>query len=109
MDSLLGVSTRDLGVRFNLVGFLPTALLAFFLSAALLSGGPAGAPDLGSLEAHLRRSSPLQAVLFAVAVLVLALVLQPLQLSLVRLLEGYWPRAGVLRIPADRGCDRHRR
>ena len=109
MDSLLGGSIRDLGVRFNLVGFLPTALLALFLSAALLSGAPASGPDLGSLEAHLRRSSPLQAVLFTVAVLALALVLQPLQLSLVRLLEGYWGRAGVLRIPADRGCDRHRR
>ena len=36
MDSLLGGSIRDLGVRFNLVGFLPTALLALFLSAALL-------------------------------------------------------------------------
>jgi hypothetical protein len=108
MDSLLGVSTRDLGVRFNLVGFLPTALLALFLSAALLSGVPASAPDLGSLEAHLRRSSPLQAALFTVAVLALALVLQPLQLSLVRLLEGYWGRAGWLRIPADWGCDRHR-
>jgi len=109
MDSLLGVSTRDLGVRFSLVGFLPTALLALFLSAALLSGAPASGPDLGSLKAHLRQASPLQAVLFSIAVLALALVLQPLQLSLVRLLEGYWGRGGVLRIPADWGCGRHRR
>ena len=91
------------------MGFLPTALLALFLSAALLSGAPASGPDLGRLEAHLRQSSSLQAALFTVAVLALALVLQPLQLSLVRLLEGYWGRSGVLRIPADWGCGRHRR
>jgi hypothetical protein len=109
MDNLLGVSTRDLGVRFNLVGFLPTALLAFFVVGALLSGAPASGPDLGGLEAHVRRFSPLEAALLTVAVLALALVLHPLQLSLVRVLEGYWGHGVVFRIPADWGRGRHRR
>jgi hypothetical protein len=109
MDSLLGVSTSNLGIRFSLVGFLPTALLALFLSGALLSGAPADGPDPGRLEAHLRQASPAQAALFTAAVLALALVLHPLQLSLVRLLEGYWGRGGILGIPADWSCGRHRR
>jgi hypothetical protein len=82
---------RDLGTRFALVGMVPGGLLAVFVLALLWSGAPDEAPDLDVMLDHARGLDGWEAGLLVVAVGVSALLLQPLQLGLVRLLEGYWP------------------
>ena len=82
---------RDLGVRFTFVSFLPTVALALFALALFASGAPTDAPDL---PAALERALDLDTwhvVALVFVVIVLALVLEPFQLTLVRILEGYIP------------------
>lgn len=100
-------ATRDvLGPRFLLVNYPPTVAAAVFVLVLVLAGAPGplrfteawravGAFDAG------------QAVLAVLALTVVALLLHPLQLPMVRLLEGYWPR--WLTWPWRYGCFRQRR
>jgi hypothetical protein len=76
--------------RFFLVNFLPTAAAAGFLLLLLW----AGAPGPLSFQSAWRTASGLGAadvLLIGLAVLLVAVVLAPFQLALVRLLEGGWP------------------
>jgi hypothetical protein len=82
---------RDLGTRFALVGLLPGAVLALFVLALVWSGAPGAAPDLDEILDHARDLDAWAGGLLFLALVVVALVLQPLQLALVRALEGYWP------------------
>lgn len=86
----MGLGSRDLGVRFNLVGVLPSTVLALFLLAAVWSGAPAESPDLGELSAGLADLGAVEVALLGIGILAVSLALHPLQLSLVQLLEGYW-------------------
>jgi hypothetical protein len=88
---LIGVG-RDIGARFALVGLLPTAVLALFVLALLWSGAPGDAPDLDRILEQARELDAWSGGLLFLALLVAAIVAQPLQLALVRWLEGYWPR-----------------
>ena len=90
LESLAGLGSKDLGVRFNLVGVLPAVVLAVLVLAGVWSGAPASSPDLDAAGARLSAVSAGEAALLALGILAFALVLHPLQLSLVRLLEGYW-------------------
>ncbi|MFC7216817.1 hypothetical protein ACFQLX_01305 [Streptomyces polyrhachis] len=88
----------QLGLRFFLVHVVPMAAAVAFVLVLAGAGAPgdhlvfadawrgAGDLSLGTI------------VLLGLAVLLAALALQPLQLGLVRLYEGYWP--GLLRGPA---------
>jgi hypothetical protein len=89
ISSLTGV-TKDLGLRFNVVSLLPTAALALFVFGLLASGAPDHAPDIHRLSKRVASMNAWQAGAAFLALIAFALVLQPLQLSLVRLLEGYW-------------------
>ncbi len=105
----LAGAAGSLGVRFNLLGLLPAAVLASFICALLAAGTPGSRPDLEKLRAHIDGLSSVEAVTLSGAVLVAALIVQPLQLSLVRILEGYWG-SGVLGRTIARPCTaRHRR
>jgi hypothetical protein len=92
VGDLIGLS-RDLGARFTLVGVLPMALLALFVLALIWSGAPAEAPDPGRILDEARDLDAWSAALLFLGLVVAALVAQPLQLALVRALEGYW--AGI--------------
>jgi hypothetical protein len=87
---LIGLG-RDIGARFALVGLLPAGVLALFVLALLSSGAPGDAPDLDRVLDHARDLDAWAGGLLFLALLVAALVAQPLQLGLVRWLEGYWP------------------
>lgn len=80
----------DLGIRFNLVGILPTTFLALFVIALSWSGAPSKAPSWSRLVASARDLKAGEAVLLIAVVLLVALLGQPLQRLLIRLLEGYW-------------------
>jgi hypothetical protein len=104
----LGVP-KDLGLRFNLVGFLPTAMLALLVLALLGSGLPSQEPDLGRILAVIGRLSGTQLVAVFLVVLMLSLILYPFQLSLVRLLEGYWEATRFGNAMSAIGIELHRR
>jgi hypothetical protein len=83
--------------RFVVVGYLPSLAAAVFLLLVIW----AGAPGPLTWSRAWRTAAGLgvgEAIGLAVALTLLAVALMPLQLSMVRLLEGYWPR--VLR-PLD--------
>lgn len=83
-------ATKDLGERFRLVDLLPTMVLALFVLGLVWSSAPSHAPDFGQVAAHAQRFGGWQALLLALALLVVALILEPLQVATVRTLEGYW-------------------
>ncbi len=90
IDSLIESGTKELGVRFNLVGVLPSAMLFLFVLALHWSGAPGHSPDFRLAFEKIETFGIKEGVLIVLGVLVFSLVLQPLQLSLVRMLEGYW-------------------
>jgi hypothetical protein len=88
-QSVLSVGSA-LGRRFSLVGVLPAALLAMFVISLVRSGAPQLSPSPGRLISAARDLTAVQAVLLALAILLMALLTQPLQRPLVRVFEGYW-------------------
>jgi hypothetical protein len=88
---LIGLG-RDIGARFALVGLLPGVVLALFVLALLWSGAPGDAPDLDRILDEARELDAWAGGFLFLGLLVTAIVLQPLQLGLVRWLEGYWPQ-----------------
>lgn len=104
----LGV-TQDLGLRFNLVSFVPTALLALLVLMLLASGLPSREPDPAQILAAIGALSGTQIAVAVLFVLVFALILYPFQLALVRLLEGYWETTRFGAAMAAIGVELHRR
>ncbi len=90
LGGLVETSASALGVRFGLVGLLPTTLLVLFVLALVWGGAPANAPNLQAALTEIAQYDTAQGLLLVIAILALALLLQPFQLLLVRLLEGYW-------------------
>jgi hypothetical protein len=90
-------AAKDLGPRFTLVGLLPAGSLALFVLALVSSGAPDSAPNLDHVVAKAQDLGGWEATLLFLALIVATVVFQPLQLSLVRLLEGYWGGSRVAR------------
>ena len=108
IGSLTGI-TKDLGLRFNLVSLLPAGTLALFVFGLLASGAPGHAPDIHRLSSRVAAFNAWQASAAFLALIAFTLILQPLQLSLVRLLEGYWGESHVGRLLAAPGVALARR
>jgi hypothetical protein len=92
LDALLGVA-KDAGRRVTLIGLLPTAILALWILFLVWGGAPSDAPSVDRFVDHLEDLSTTEVLLGFLALLGFAILSQPLQLPLVRLLEGYWPAA----------------
>jgi hypothetical protein len=90
LGDLIGKSAAQLGLRFALVGVLPTTLLVLLILCLLWAGAPAEAPKLATAVDKVRQLDVAAGVILITAILGLAVILQPFQLVLVRLLEGYW-------------------
>jgi hypothetical protein len=85
------------GSRFSLVSYLPTYALALFIALLVAAQGPSGQVTFAGALHRLSGLGAASAVLLAAAILVVAVGTHPLQLPLIRFLEGYWPRwAGPL-------------
>ena len=88
-------ATKDLGVRFRVVSMLPVAVLELFVLALLWSGAPGHPPHLSRVVQHAARLSLTEGIFLALALIVVTVILEPMQLALVRLLEGYWGESAV--------------
>jgi hypothetical protein len=93
----LGNAAASVSSRFNLVGLAPSALLATAAGALVASGAFSGVPSLHLLLARAGEVNIFIASVIFLVVFCAALVLQPFQLPLVRILEGYWEDVPVLR------------
>lgn len=90
LGSVIESGAKELGPRFNLVGVLPTVMLFVFVLALYWSGAPQRSPDVWAVVQRVEQIGAKDGILLALGVLLFALLMQPLQLSLVRVLEGYW-------------------
>ena len=108
LGGLLEEGTKELGLRFSLLNLLPSLALFAFTLALAWSGAPAGPPDFSAVVGRLDELGTSDGICLGLGVLIFALVLQPLQFSIVRLLEGYWPGGPGGRWSAP-GIRRHRR
>src|SRR5262249_44935055 len=77
--------------RFFRVGYLPTYAAAVFLLVLVWAGAPGRAVDFSQAWRTANQLGAVQALLLALAVTLVAVLLQPLQLSIVRVLEGGFP------------------
>jgi hypothetical protein len=89
LDALLGLGDA-LGTRFRVLGILPSVVLVGFVLALLEGGAPGDAPDVNDIAAAVKGLQAWEGVLLLLGIVAVALLAEPLQLSLVRLLEGYW-------------------
>lgn len=90
-------SEQATGSRFSLVSYLPTYAAALFVVLLVAAQGPSGQVGFAAALRRLSGLGAAGALFLAAAVLVVAVAAHPLQLPLIRLLEGYWPRwAGAL-------------
>jgi len=106
-DSLISAAS-DLGARFRFVSMLPVGLLALYALALYWSGAPGHAPDVSRVVAHARHAAGWAGFLLALAIVVTALIAEPLQVSLIRILEGYWGESPAARVIAAPGKAFHR-
>jgi hypothetical protein len=106
-DSLIS-ATGDLGVRFRFASLLPMALLALYALALYWSGAPGRAPDVARVIAHARQAAGWAGFLVALGIVVAALIAEPLQVPLIRVLEGYWGESPPGRLLAAPGKAFHR-
>lgn len=90
LSGLVESGAKELGPRFNLVGILPTVILFLFVMALYWSGAPGRSPDVQAVVARVEQVGGKEGIMLALGVLLFALLMQPLQFSLVRVLEGYW-------------------
>lgn len=96
-DSLFDAGFKEFGFRFFLVAFLPTFMVAMLVVGLDASGAPATAPAWDQARSTLKEFDLAQWTGLVLLVIVIALVTQPFQLALVRILEGYgWPAANTL-------------
>jgi hypothetical protein len=97
MSGLVGSGTKALGGhRFSLVNLLPVTLLAILVVGLVRAGAYrlSQEPDIGKAVPEGKTAVPLLAALVFIVFLV-AVLLQPFQVGLVRLLEGYWSGRGL--------------
>jgi len=90
LAEVLGLA-RGFGPRFGLVSLLPTAMLAVIVLFLVWGGAPQDAPDVDALLDRAQDLDGWSLALLFLALSVFTLVVEPLQLLLVRVLEGYFP------------------
>lgn len=78
--------------RFFRTGYLPTYAAVVFLLVLIWAGAPAQHVDFGQAWQVAGKFGVTQTLLVALAVALATVLLQPLQLSLVRVLEGGFPK-----------------
>lgn len=96
------------GHRFNLVNVLPVAVVACYLVALARAGAYGSGPvDWGRVIPTADARGAVEAIALVVVVVLASILLQPFQVTVVRLLEGYWGRS--LGIPAMLMISHHQR
>lgn len=110
MFAALMAGAKAMGLRFSLTGLLPFSLLTVYFFA--LHAIAAAAPGRGVIDAVTTSATDVGVtglvLLFIVAIL-LAVVSQPFQIAVVRLLEGYWGASDLANRARDFGIELQRR
>jgi hypothetical protein len=88
VGALTESGNKALGSR-TLVNLLPPVILAVVLFVLIAAGAP-GIPSAAVLVERLKEFDGAQVALLFLGVVVLAVILQPFQIFVVQLLEGYW-------------------
>ncbi|SEG76894.1 hypothetical protein SAMN05444920_104428 [Nonomuraea solani] len=92
----LGFGDAEFSPRLKLVNLIPSGVLIGIVALLLLSGAPAQAPKPKVLESKWDDYGLPGSLVLASAILILALMLQPLELATIRFLEGYGPARGPI-------------
>ena len=98
-----------LSARGRVVSLLPVMAAGLFITVILASGAPGSEPSLHQAWRVLSGLSTGQVLLLILALVIVALLLDPLQLRLVRLLERYWPTRLAIVTRWSRGHQREHR
>lgn len=114
LGSVVGEGAKSLGPR-SIISLLPSAILAILVLALFGSGAP-GEPSLRNLVDTSSNLNGPQIALVVVSVVAATIILQPFQVAVVQLLEGYWTpfkrgggTAPVRRAMADMAIELQRR
>jgi hypothetical protein len=94
IGSLAGESSKALGPRATLVNLLPAALLTLLVIGLVGAGAPQD-PQLGEAKSAFESLDGAQLAVVGLIVLGVAVILQPFQIAVVQLLEGYWVASPV--------------
>jgi hypothetical protein len=105
LAGLIGLS-KDLGPRFNIVGLLPAAALTLFVLGLVWGGAPDQTPDLARIGSRASRLDGFEIAMLFLGLVIVVLIIQPFQLALIRLLEGYWGSGRIGRALAAKGRER---
>ncbi|MFB7592840.1 hypothetical protein [Streptomyces sp. NPDC056169] len=91
LGAVTGSATSLVSGRFLLVGYLPTCAGSFFLLSLVWAGAPNRPPAFRSAWKAATTLGAGEILMLFLLLLVVAVLFHPLQLSVVKLLEGYWP------------------
>lgn len=108
LDALLDFA-RGAGRRFVLGSLLPVTLAIVTVAALLAAGAPQHHPSPTTFINTINKLNAGSGLALALLALTAALLLTPLQLPLVRLLEGYWPNTMPLGAWKNRRRDAYAR
>jgi hypothetical protein len=97
------------GLWFLLLSMLPTTALFAFVLALFATGVPADPPRWEALRHWVQTLDLAEIALMLLVVVVASAILSPLQLSIVRMLEGYWGESFVARLLSGIGVGLQRR
>jgi hypothetical protein len=102
MFSNLASGAKALGLRFSLTGLLPFSLLtAYFFGLYATALAQPGQGIIDAIGVSAKRLGLTGLVLLVMVSIVLAVISQPFQIGVVRLLEGYWGAS----TPAEKARD----
>jgi hypothetical protein len=90
VTSVVSGTGKAIGRYFSVVSVLPSILLVTYVFLLFSSGSWQHAPNWHAAFATLRSIGLAGAAVLTVSGIVVALVMHPLQFSMVQLLEGYW-------------------
>lgn len=92
LDAAARTVRESIGPRLFLTGFVPAFAMAALITVLVWAGAPTESPQFSAAWKTAASLGIGQVIIAVVVLSVVVLVLQPLQLPMVRLLEGYWPR-----------------
>jgi hypothetical protein len=103
------LGSLDLPLRFKLVNAAPVALLVLITGGLVLAGAPNQSPSVKTLLANAHTYGWTGAAVSVAVIVIVALVVEPLEVASIRALEGYWEPTGLLRGLAAAGVWLQRR
>jgi hypothetical protein len=106
-DTALNAATKA-APHFSIVSLVPAAVFTSSLVLLLAARPWTGAPDFASALKALAHPTLGQVAAALVIVVVVALVLHPLQFTLIQLMEGYWGVSRPALVLASRRVAHHR-